>query len=248
MVAVITGAGSGLGAAISRHFVSEGRTVALLERDEQKLSAVAATLEDGPPTKVGRYIVDVSDEAQVAHVFEQLRVELGSASILINCAGIADMQPAIDMPGGAFNRVLAINVSGTYFCAQQAARQMRTVGKGRIVNFASVSGLRASVGRIAYGTSKAAVVSLTAQLAVEWAEYGITVNALAPGPIESPMSASLSDAAKQSYLSRIPAKRYGNPADIVGAVAYLVSDAASFVTGHTLVVDGGFTVFGLPAF
>jgi 3-oxoacyl-[acyl-carrier protein] reductase len=201
-----------------------------------------------PSAKIGRYVVDVSDEVSVTRVFEQLHSDLGTASILVNCAGIADMQRALDMPGDAFNRVLAVNISGSYFCARQAARQMRSVGKGRIVNFASVSGLRASVGRIAYGTSKAAVVSLTAQLAVEWAEYGITVNALAPGPIESPMSASLSDTAKQSYLSRIPARRYGKPADIVSAVAYLVSDEASFVTGHTLVVDGGFTVFGIPAF
>ncbi len=143
---------------------------------------------------------------------------------------------------------MAVNVNGSLFCARRAAVQMMAKQYGRIVNFASVSGLRASVGRIAYGVSKAAVISLTAQLAVEWARYGITVNALAPGPIEAPMSASLSAEAKQAYLSRIPASRYGKPAEIVSAVEYLTSDGAAYVTGHTLVIDGGFTVYGLPAF
>jgi len=245
MVAVVTGAGSGLGRAVAEHFIGQGRQVALLDRDLQALHNHPAWA--GSPL-ARAYAVDVGDEAGVAAVFDQLRADLGPASILVNAAGIADMRPALDMPGEAWDRVMRINVGGSFFCAKAAARQMMDRQSGRIVNFASVSGLRASFGRIAYGTSKAAVISLTTHLAVEWAQYGITVNAIAPGPIETPMSASLSGAAKEAYLSRIPARRYGQPAEIVAAVDYLTGDGAAFVTGHTLVVDGGFTVFGTPAF
>ena len=247
MVAVVTGAGSGLGRAIAKHFMSRGQAVALLDRDPEALSATVQTF-DATQAARGTYIVDVSDESSVIESFAKIRQELGPTSILINAAGIVDMRPALEMPADAWSRLMAINVNGSFYCAKEAARQMMESGSGRIINFASVSGLRASFGRIAYGTSKAAIISLTTHLAVEWAQYGITVNAVAPGPIETPMSASLSDSAKSAYLSRIPAKRYGKPAEIVAAVDYLVSDGAAFVTGHTLVVDGGFTVFGTPAF
>ncbi|NPT38505.1 SDR family NAD(P)-dependent oxidoreductase [Paraburkholderia xenovorans] len=245
MVAIVTGAGSGLGKAVAQRFIEQGKTVALLDRSTAGLQEMLIRQGTG---KVSAYAVDVSDEASVESVFAKLREELGAASILVNSAGIADMRPALEMPGDAWNRVMAVNVSGSLYCAKAAARQMIESGYGRIVNFASVSGLRASFGRVAYGTSKAAVISLTTHLAVEWAQYGITVNAIAPGPIETPMSASLSGAAKEAYLARIPAGRYGKPAEIVAAVEYLTGSGAGFVTGHTLVVDGGFTVFGTPAF
>jgi NAD(P)-dependent dehydrogenase (short-subunit alcohol dehydrogenase family) len=248
MVAIVTGAGSGLGKAVAEYFAGEGRPMALLDRDAAAVSTVAAELKDSG-TRLLHASLDVSDEASVRDAFARSLRELGPASVLINAAGVVDMRPAIEMPTEAWKRVLDVNLTGSFLCAKEAAGQMIAAGEGgRIVNFASVSGLRASVGRIAYGTSKAAVVAMTEQLAVEWAEHGITVNAIAPGPIETPMSASLSTQAKEAYLSRIPARRYGKPTDIVHAVAYLTSGGAGFVTGHTLVVDGGFTVFGLPAF
>lgn len=247
MVVVVTGAASGLGNAAGRHFVSGGKTVALVDFDENGL-ATAINEMGGEGARLRAYQLDVSDDAAVESIFSRIKEELGPSSVLVNAAGTIDLKPALDIPSKDWRRVMAVNVDGTFFCARAAARQMKAQGWGRIVNFASVSGLRASFGRIAYGTSKAAVIAITEQLAVELASHGITVNAIAPGPIETPMSATLSPEAKQSYLSRIPAARYGKPAEIVDAITYLAGDGAGFVTGQTLVVDGGFTVFGLPAF
>ena len=164
----------------------------------------------------------------------------------MNNAGIAKTFPFLDYPVEHWRKVFDVNVTGPMLCGQHAARLMRKGGWGRIVNIASVSGLRASSGRTAYGTSKAAVVGLTRQMAIELAEYGITTNGVAPGPIDTPMTLDLhSQVARDNYTRAVPAKRYGVPAEIAAVVGFLCSEQASYVNGQTVPVDGGFMAAGV---
>lgn len=247
MTMVVTGAASGLGCAIAERFVRRRLRVALVDRDEQRLLEVRQSLQgvaDRDDAEI--FPLDVTDAGSVAQTFDAIRARLGAITMLVNAAGVADLRPATELPLDVWNRTFAVNVTGTLLCSLEAAHDMRAIGDGRIVNIASVSGLRASVGRVAYGPSKAAVISLTAHLAVEWASDGITVNAIAPGPIETPMAASVHNTiARQAYTDRIPLHRYGQPSDIVAAVEYLVSDGARYVTGQTIAVDGGYAIAGL---
>jgi 2-hydroxycyclohexanecarboxyl-CoA dehydrogenase len=247
MVAVVTGAASGLGKAVATAFARRGETVALLDRGADRLASVVDELRASNGHIEG-IAVDVAEAADVSAAFDRVRAMLGGVRILVNAAGIADLRPAAELPLRVFNRTFAVNVAGTFLCCQEAALDMRAAGFGRIVNIASVSGLRASVGRAAYGPSKAAVISLTQHLAVEWAAFGITVNAIAPGPIETPMVEAVhTEAARAAYCTRVPAGRYGLPGEIASAVEYLVSEEARYVTGQTLAVDGGYAVAGILA-
>lgn len=247
MTAVVTGAASGLGLAIATRFLQLGLGAALLDRDAERLAAAEIGLRGSNTGGRARYYpLDVADADAVADVFSRVRSELGPIAILVNAAGVADLRPASQMPLDVFTRTFAVNVTGTFLCCLEAARDMQSGGGGSIVNIASVSGLRASLGRVAYGSSKAAVISLTTHLAVEWAPDRITVNAIAPGPIETPMAAAVHNAAaRQAYIDRVPAGRYGQPDEIVAATEFLVSERARYVTGQTLVVDGGYAVAGL---
>lgn len=139
-----------------------------------------------------------------------------------------------------------VNVTGPMLLAQQAVQHMKKQSWGRVINIASVAGIRASAGRTAYGTSKSAVIGLTRQMAIELAAQGVTANAIAPGPIETPMVATLhSDTTRDNFLKQVPMKRYGAPEEIAGVVSFLASDDASYVTGQTLAVDGGFIAAGV---
>jgi NAD(P)-dependent dehydrogenase (short-subunit alcohol dehydrogenase family) len=182
----------------------------------------------------------------VAGAFADIDRRHGRCDVLVNSAGIAKVYPFLDFPLDNFAATMAVNVTGAFLCCQQAARLMARRKWGRIVNIASVAGMRAvGSGRTAYGTSKGAAIALTRQMAVELAEHGITANAVAPGPVDTPMTRVLhTDQFRREYENAIPMNRYGTTGEIAAAVMYLVSEDAGYVTGITLPVDGGFLASG----
>jgi NAD(P)-dependent dehydrogenase (short-subunit alcohol dehydrogenase family) len=226
-VAIVTGGLSGIGAAIVARLGEEGAVV------------VAADI-----TAAGDDRLDVSDGASCAALVAAAVAAHGRLDCLVNCAGIAADTPFLDTTQEAFDRIIAVNLRGTFLIGQAAARAMGAGGS--IVNLASVSGLRGNTGRAAYGASKGGVITLTQVMACELAELGIRVNAIAPGPIETPMVAVLHDAEARAAFGRfVPMRRYGTPAEVAAAAAYLCSDDAGYVTGQVLAVDGGFLASGM---
>jgi NAD(P)-dependent dehydrogenase (short-subunit alcohol dehydrogenase family) len=244
-VALVTGAAKGIGAAIADLLAHQGAHVLIGDIDETQARAKAEALR-GIGLMASPLRLDVGDSASVAAAFEVIDRQCGRCDIVVNNAGIAKTFPFVDFPLESWQAHLAINVTGVLLCAQHGARRMMRNRWGRIINIASVAGMRAvGVGRTGYGTSKAAVIGLTRQIAVELAEHGITANAIAPGPVDTPMTRVLHSAEfRQSYTDAIPMNRYGTPEEVAGAVAYLASDAAAYVTGIVVPVDGGFLASG----
>jgi NAD(P)-dependent dehydrogenase (short-subunit alcohol dehydrogenase family) len=246
-VAVITGGASGIGAAIADRLADDGLTIVVADIDAATaVTKVAELAHRGAQAFAVR--VDVGDAASIAAAFDEIDRVAGGCDVLVNSAGVAKTFPFLDYPLADFERTMTINVTGTLLCSQQAARRMRARGWGRIVTIASVAGLRAvGHGRTGYGTSKAAVIGLTRQMAVELAEHGITANAVCPGPVDTPMTRVLhSDAFRAQYTGAIPMARYGATAEIAATVAFLASDGAGYLTGVALPVDGGFMAAGAP--
>lgn len=244
-VALITGAAKGIGAAIADLLARQGMHVLIGDIDETQAQEKADALT-GAGLEASALRIDVGDPASVAAAFDVIDRRCGRCDIVVNNAGIAKTFPFVDFPLDSWQAHLAINVTGVLLCAQHGARRMMRERWGRIINIASVAGMRAvGVGRTGYGTSKAAVIGLTRQMAVELAEHGITANAVAPGPVDTPMTRVLhSDEFRRSYTDAIPMNRYGTPEEIAAAVAYLASDAAAYVTGIALPIDGGFLASG----
>jgi NAD(P)-dependent dehydrogenase (short-subunit alcohol dehydrogenase family) len=244
-IALITGAAKGIGAAIADRLAHDGMRVVIGDLDEPQAQAKAAEL-----TRAGREAValrlDVGDPGSIAAAFAAIDRDHGRCDVLVNNAGIAKTFPFVEFPLDSWHAHLAINVTGVLLCAQHGARLMMRNRWGRIINIASVAGMRAvGVGRTGYGTSKAAVIGLTRQMAVELAEHGITANAVAPGPVDTLMTRVLhSPEFRQSYTDAIPMNRYGTAEEIAAAVAYLASDGAAYVTGIVIPVDGGFLASG----
>jgi NAD(P)-dependent dehydrogenase (short-subunit alcohol dehydrogenase family) len=244
-VAVVTGGAMGIGAEVCRRLAVAGVTVVVADRDKAAADETAAGLRSQGYNAEARSI-DVGDPASVTQAFTEVEQRHGRCDILVNSAGIAKVFPFLDFPLDNFVATMTVNVTGTLLCAQHAARLMVRRKWGRIVNIASVAGLRAvGSGRTAYGTSKGAVIALTRQMAVELAEHGITANAVAPGPVDTPMTRVLhTEQFRKEYSSAIPMERYGTPGEIAAAVMYLVSEDAGYVTGVALPVDGGFLASG----
>ncbi|MCU1676217.1 MAG: 3-oxoacyl-ACP reductase [Frankiales bacterium] len=242
-VALVTGAARGLGHAVALTLANAGADVAIGLRDVTRDGGLAAEIE-----ALGRRALplqmDMTDPAQISEAVSAAAAHFGRLDILVNNAGIAPGHLAEDMPEADFDRTVAINVKGTFFASQAAGRVMIGQGYGRIVNIGSQAGEVALPGEAVYCMTKAAVAHLTRCLAVEWGKHGITVNNVAPTFIRTPgTEPALSDPAFEAdVLERIAAlHRIGDPMDVAGAVLYLVSPAASLVTGHTLLVDGGWT-------
>jgi NAD(P)-dependent dehydrogenase (short-subunit alcohol dehydrogenase family) len=255
-VAVVTGAARGIGLAIAEWFLAQGHRVALLDIDGATLDAAAAKLgrAAADAARVLALHCDVSAPAQVQQAFAALDGRFGRVDALVNNAGVAVFKPLLDTSFGEWRQVMATNLDGPFLCTQAAAplmlRNCGGRGGGSVVNVASISGLRASTLRVAYGTSKAALMHLTRQQAVELGNLGIRVNAIAPGPVDTAMAKLVHSAAiRADYHDAIPLGRYGTPQEIAAAVGFLCSDAASYINGQTLAVDGGFdaTGIGLPS-
>jgi meso-butanediol dehydrogenase / (S,S)-butanediol dehydrogenase / diacetyl reductase len=247
-VAVVTGAARGIGLAITSTLLARGYAVSLWDVDAETLGAAAAGIE--PRDRILPIVCDVSQPADVAAATAQVEAHFGRLDALVNNAGIAIFKPMLETTFDEWTRVLGVNLNGPFLCTQACAPLMLRSGGGSVVNIASISGLRASTLRVAYGTSKAALMHLTRQHAVELGVRGIRVNCVAPGPVETAMAQLVHSAdIRTSYRDAIPLGRYGTTSEIAEAVAFLCSEAASYINGQTLGVDGGFdaTGVGLPS-
>ncbi len=236
-VAVVTGASRGIGLEIARTLASQGAKVALISTREREELASQMAGETG--SEVRSYACDVSDSEQVSETFKAILEAFGQIDILVNNAGITRDGLVMRMKDADFDDVIRTNLRSAFLCTRAVARHMMGRRTGRIVNMASINGIRAQAGQSNYAASKAGIIGLTKTNAMEFAARGITVNAVAPGFIGTDMTAKLSPEAIEKFKDSIPAQRIGQPKDVANAVAFLVSDEASYITGQVLGVDGG---------
>jgi NAD(P)-dependent dehydrogenase (short-subunit alcohol dehydrogenase family) len=246
-VAIVTGAASGIGLAIAARLAEDGAVVTIADLDlagaERARNELAARGASACAFKA-----DVASADEVSALVAGTLAAFGRLDIMVCNAGIGGIHPFLEEPREHWDKVMAVNLTGVFLCGQAAARVMAAQGAGRIINIASISGIRAGVGRAAYGTSKAAVIHLTKQMALELGPHGITVNAIAPGPVDTPLvKRDHTPGTRAAYQAMIPLARYGTPAEIADAAAFLASDEASYINGQTLAVDGGFSAAGLIA-
>jgi NAD(P)-dependent dehydrogenase (short-subunit alcohol dehydrogenase family) len=246
-VCIVTGGAQGIGRAIVEQFADEGGRPAILDLNAEGAFAYAEELRDRGIEASG-YGCDVADRAAVFATAESVMADLGPCDVLVNNAGVALMGPSLDFPESQWRRSIDVMETGVFFCCQAFGRQMIETDGGAIINIASMNATVAFPQRLAYNAAKAAVVSMTEVLAIEWAEHGIRVNAIGPGVTRTELvDRAIRDGFvnEGAYIDRTPMRRLGRPEEIAKAALFLASEAdASFVTGHFLVVDGGWSAFG----
>ncbi len=243
-VALVTGAARGIGLATTKLFLEDGWQVAMIDRDVPALDSASAGLEGARP-----FHCDVSVPAEVDAMVPEVLAHFGRIDALVNNAGVADFGPIEETDFQRWRTVMATNLDGVFLVSQACTAALKA-SRGAIVNIASISGLRASTLRVAYGTSKAAVIQLTRQQAAELGEYGIRANTVCPGPVRTKLAMAVhSQAIIDAYHDAIPLNRYGSEREIGEVIVFLCSDKASYVTGQVIAADGGFesTGVGLPA-
>jgi 3-oxoacyl-[acyl-carrier protein] reductase len=238
-VAIVTGAARGIGRAIAARLGRGGASLALCDVLADAVDETAATLAQEHDVPARGYAVDVADAAAVNAFVARVVEDFGSVDILVNNAGIARDRPLFRMSDEDFELVLRVNLFGAFYFCRAAGRVMAKQGAGKIVNVSSVIGVMGNPGQANYAASKAGVIALTKTVAKELAGRGVNVNAVAPGFIETEMTAALAPEIRAAYLKLIPAGRYGTPEDVADVVAFLASEASSYLTGHLLFADGG---------
>ena len=248
--AIITGSARGIGKTIAERFFIEGANIVLVDLNEEELVKTyeefinKCKLLDLNKKKVNFIKTNVSIEKQVTKMIDFTVSKFNNLHILVNNAGIAINKLIEDQTLEEWNEILNINLTGYFLCSKYAAKEMKNNKVSKIINISSVSGQKGAIGRSAYGVSKAGIIQLTRELAVEYADYNILVNSIAPGPILTEITNN-SNSATESYIDRIPLKRFGSKESIASAAVYFGSDECDFTTGHTLNVDGGFFDAGL---
>ena len=244
-VALVTGASYGLGAEIAKTLARDGFDVAVTELEPDYLGNTVAAIE-GEGARAIAIELDLRSMESIESTVAETIDTLGRIDVLVNNAGRLLVKPALEITPGEWNQVMSVNVTGSFFMAQRVAQHLvDTERRGSIINIASTFTVIGAPNVSAYGISKAAVGGITRHLAVEWAPYGIRVNAVAPGSVKTKIRAEIMAAnpeRAEANLAKIPMQRWGTPEDMAGAVSYLASPAAAYVNGHVLAVDGGLTV------
>jgi len=242
-VAVVTGGSVGLGAQMAAALAEAGANIALSARKVERCEVTAEKLRKECGVETMALRCNVGEEAEVKNMFDAVLKKFGRIDILVNNAGTNWGGPAAEYPLKGWNKVMGVNVTGTFLCCQHAGRSMINQGGGKIINIASVAGIMGfepeRMDAVAYPASKGAVITLTRDLAAKWARYNINVNAIAPGWFPTDMTAWSMEDHGNLLLQGIPMKRFGRDYELKGAVLFLASEASSFVTGHILCVDGG---------
>jgi len=242
---IVTGGASGIGRAIAEQFAQEGATVIVadIDRESTQDTVEAISARGGRALPVN---VDVSNPRSVQEMIDTTVDANGRLDVIVNSAAVPSVSKIIDISFETWNKVLNINLTGTFLCAQAAARCMVDAGGGRIINLASVNGQRAITGRGAYTAAKGGVIMLTKIMAAELGPENITVNAVAPGPVDTPMVKEMHTAStREAWYRALPIKRYAQPGEVANATLFLASSEAGYITGHILNVDGGFDATGL---
>jgi 2-hydroxycyclohexanecarboxyl-CoA dehydrogenase len=240
-VAVVTGAASGIGLGVAQRLAADGARVALLDRDREAAEKATAELRVQGATTAA-YEVDVADWSAVYTVFERVRADLGGVTILVTCAGIESFDRVLDITPEIWNRILAVNLTGTFTCVQQALADMVAEGWGRIVTIASSSAQSGTPRMAHYTASKAGVIGLTKSVAREFAKHGVTANCIPPSLVDTPMARNAEQRGLitvEGAASIIPVGRAGTPEDIAAACSFLCSDDAGYITGQLIGVNGG---------
>ncbi|GIO31212.1 MULTISPECIES: SDR family NAD(P)-dependent oxidoreductase [Paenibacillus] len=244
--ALVTGAGRGIGRALAVGLAEAGCDVGLVSRTAADLEETAELIRSGTEAKAYVLPADITVREEIEGAFEKLIAEAGRLDVLVNNAGMNIRTPALEVTDDEWERIVQTNLKSAFMASQTAGRYMKDHGGGKIVNISSVGGHTALCTGVVYGSTKAALIHMTKILALEWGKYGISVNAIGPWYFRTPLTEKLlsDETYVRDILDRTPLRRIGNLEEVVGPVVFLASDAANYITGQTLLVDGGMSIYG----